>query len=152
LVPSKTRSQGPVALDDESEPEPDIVAVPGTIRDYSGEHPARPVLVVEVSDSSLSLDRARKGNLYARAGLGDYWIVNLVERVLEDLPRAGGGSVGDVRVAVRVADRARPRRISQPARGSDRFDRRARAPAVETLTHYCAGTGTQGSAQLGTSG
>ena len=61
------RSQGPVALDDESEPEPDVAVVPGTRRDYSGEHPARPVLVVEVSDSSLSLDRERKGSLYARA-------------------------------------------------------------------------------------
>ena len=77
------RSQGPVALDDESEPEPDVAVVRGTIRDFSGDHPARPVLVVEVSDSSLRLDRERKGSLYARAGLGDYWIVNLVERVLE---------------------------------------------------------------------
>ena len=77
------RSQGPVALDDESEPEPDLAVVPGMRRDYSGEHPARPVLVVEVSESSLSLDRERKGSLYARAGLGDYWIVNLVEGVLE---------------------------------------------------------------------
>ena len=77
------RSQGPVALDDESEPEPDVAVVPGTWRDYSGEHPARPVLVVEVSDSSLSFDRERKGSLYARAHVEDYWIVNLVERVLE---------------------------------------------------------------------
>jgi Uma2 family endonuclease len=77
------RSQGPLALDDESEPEPDVAVVPGTWRDYSDEHPARPVLVVEISDSSLSLDRERKGSLYARAGLDDYWIVNLVERVLE---------------------------------------------------------------------
>jgi Uma2 family endonuclease len=67
----------------ESEPEPDVAVVSGTIREYSGEHPARPVLAVEVSDSSLRLDRKRKGSLYARAGLADYWIVNLVERVLE---------------------------------------------------------------------
>ena len=77
------RSQGPVALDDESEPEPDVAVVAGSVRDYSGEHPGRPVLVVEVSESSLRLDRERKGSLYARAGLDDYWIVNLVESVLE---------------------------------------------------------------------
>jgi len=77
------RSQGPVALDDESEPEPDVAVVPGSRRDFSGEHPRRPVLVVEVSESSLSLDRQRKGSLYARAGLDDYWIVNLVEGILE---------------------------------------------------------------------
>jgi Uma2 family endonuclease len=38
---------------------------------------------VEVSDSSLSYDRRRKGSLYARAGIADYWIVNLVRRRLE---------------------------------------------------------------------
>jgi Uma2 family endonuclease len=77
------RSQGPIALDDESEPEPDVAVAPGTRRDYAGAHPARPVLVVEVSDSSLGLDRDYKGSLYARAGLTDYWILNLAERVLE---------------------------------------------------------------------
>jgi Uma2 family endonuclease len=41
------------------------------------------VLVVEVSESSLSLDRHHKESLYARAQLADYWIVNLVDRVLE---------------------------------------------------------------------
>src|SRR5438105_10904160 len=79
------RSQGPVALDDDSEPEPDVSVVAGTRRDYSREHPARPVLVVEVtaSRSRLTFDRMHKGSLYARAGLADYWIVNLVENVLE---------------------------------------------------------------------
>ena len=77
------RPQAPVALDDESEPEPDVSVVPGTFRDYVGGHPSRPVLVVEVSVSSLALDRGRKAGLYARAGLADYWIVNLVDRVLE---------------------------------------------------------------------
>ncbi|HTY76579.1 MAG TPA: Uma2 family endonuclease [Candidatus Bathyarchaeia archaeon] len=77
------RSQGPLALDDESEPEPDIAVVPGTFRDYVAAHPARPALVVEVSESSLAFDRSHKGSLYARAGLADYWIVNLVDRVLE---------------------------------------------------------------------
>ena len=77
------RAQGPVALDDESEPEPDVALVPGTVRDYRREHPAHPVLVVEVAESSLLLDRRHKGSLYARARLDDYWIVNLVDRVLE---------------------------------------------------------------------
>jgi Uma2 family endonuclease len=77
------RTQGPVALDDESEPEPDVAVVPGSFRDYAGEHPSRPVLVVEVSESSLSLDRHHKESLYARALLADYWIVNLMDRVLE---------------------------------------------------------------------
>jgi Uma2 family endonuclease len=77
------RSQGPVALDEESEPEPDVAVVRGAVRDYSGQHPSRPVLVVEVAESSLGFDRDYKGSLYARARLDDYWIVNLVDRVLE---------------------------------------------------------------------
>lgn len=77
------REQAPIALDEESEPEPDIAVVPGVRRDYRHKHPARPVLVVEVAESSLDLDREHKGSLYARAGLADYWIVNLLDRVLE---------------------------------------------------------------------
>ena len=77
------RREGPVGLDDDSEPEPDVAVVPGTPEDYSRAHPSRPVLTVEVAESSLALDRQRKGSLYARAGLGDYWVLNLVDRVLE---------------------------------------------------------------------
>jgi len=79
----EVRGQGPLALDEESEPEPDVAVVPGSFRDYVDGHPARPVLVVEVAESSLALDRDHKGSLYARAGLADCWIVNLVDRVLE---------------------------------------------------------------------
>jgi Uma2 family endonuclease len=75
--------QSPVSIDDESEPEPDVSVVPGRPLDYRDTHPSRPVLVVEVAESSLRFDRRRKGSLYARAGLPDYWIVNLVDRVLE---------------------------------------------------------------------
>jgi Uma2 family endonuclease len=77
------RTQQPVSLDDESEPEPDLVVVVGRPGDYRYAHPERPALAVEVADSSLSFDRQRKGSLYARAGIQDYWIVNLVDRVLE---------------------------------------------------------------------
>src|SRR5882672_5590943 len=55
------REEKPVALDELSEPEPDIVVVPGQIRDYVDGHPSRPVLIVEVAETSLSLDRLRKG-------------------------------------------------------------------------------------------
>jgi Uma2 family endonuclease len=77
------RIQLPVSLDDESEPEPDLVVVPGLPADYRQSHPERAALVVEVADSSLSFDREHKGSLYARAGVEDYWIVNLVDHVLE---------------------------------------------------------------------
>jgi Uma2 family endonuclease len=77
------RVQMPIALDDESEPEPDVAVVVGTHRDYAAAHPTRPALLVEVADSSLSDDRGTKAALYARAGIADYWILNLVDRVLE---------------------------------------------------------------------
>jgi Uma2 family endonuclease len=77
------RSQLPVALDDESEPEPDVVVVPGTYDDYRDAHPTRPVLIVEVADSGLAFARVDKASLYARARVPDYWVANLVEGVLE---------------------------------------------------------------------
>ena len=79
----QVRGQGPLALDEESEPEPDVAVVPGSFRDYVAGHPSRPALVVEISESSLALDRDHKGSLYARAGIIDYWIVNLVDQTLE---------------------------------------------------------------------
>src|SRR5256884_7178976 len=77
------RVQDPLALDDESAPEPDIALVRGSRADYRHAHPARPALIIEVAESSLAFDRIEKGSLYARAGIVDYWIVNLVDRVVE---------------------------------------------------------------------
>ncbi len=77
------RAQGPIGLDDDSEPEPDVAVVQGSPEDYGRAHPSRPALTVEVAESSLAVDRQHKGSLYARAGLPDYWILNLVDRVLE---------------------------------------------------------------------
>src|SRR4030095_7847700 len=60
-----------------------VVAVPGRRRGYLTAHPSRPVLIVEVAETSLALDRVRKGVLYARARISDYWVVNLVNEILE---------------------------------------------------------------------
>lgn len=79
----EVRPQGPLGLDDESEPEPDVAVVPGSVDDYRGAHPSRPVLVLEVAVSTLGFDRGHKGSLYARAGVADYWVLNLEGRVLE---------------------------------------------------------------------
>jgi Uma2 family endonuclease len=77
------RIQDPLALDDESAPEPDLAVVRGTHVDYRHGHPARAAVVIEVAESSLAFDRTQKGSLYARAGIADYWIVNLEDRVVE---------------------------------------------------------------------
>src|SRR6266436_2517400 len=65
------------------EPEPDVCVVQGSPRDYVRAHPTRPALIVEVALSGLRMARGRKAAAYARAGIADYWIVNLVDRVLE---------------------------------------------------------------------
>jgi Uma2 family endonuclease len=77
------RTQLPLALDNDSEPEPDVAVVPGVPHDYFNAHPTTAPLIVEVADSSLRLDRRFKTGLYARAGVQEYWIVNLVDEVLE---------------------------------------------------------------------
>jgi len=107
------RMEGPIGLDDESEPEPDVAVVTGSVDDYAREHPSRPVLTVEIAESSLALDRRHKGSLYARAGLQDYWILNLVDRVLEVYrrPVADAGAPFGWRYADRVVLDATARAI-----------------------------------------
>ena len=77
------RMQGPLELGPHSEPEPDVAVVVGTRDQYAKRHPTTAALIVEVSDTTLLSDRTRKASLYARAGIADYWIVNLVDRRLE---------------------------------------------------------------------
>jgi Uma2 family endonuclease len=75
--------QSPIILGHRSEPEPDVCVVRGSPRDYVDAHPRRPALIVEVAQSGLQIARGRKAAVYARARIADYWIVNLVDRVLE---------------------------------------------------------------------
>ena len=77
------RAQLPLALGSDSEPEPDVAVVAGSTRDYRDAHPRAAMLVVEVADTTLAHDRDVKGSLYARAGVPEYWILNLTERHLE---------------------------------------------------------------------
>ena len=78
----RVRVQLPLSLDAMSEPEPDLAVVEGGLRDYLADHPASALLVVEVADTTLRFARD-KGGLYARDGIREYWIVNLVDRCLE---------------------------------------------------------------------
>ena len=78
---AKVSIQQPIAAWDDSEPEPDVSVLP--IGDYSALHPNCALLVIEVADSSLEYDRHTKGPLYAASSVNEYWIVNLVERIVE---------------------------------------------------------------------
>ena len=76
-------SQLPVALDDDSEPEPDIAVVPRDQGAYRDAHPSHAVLIVEVADSSYRTDHDYKASLYARARVPEYWIIDLVHDGVE---------------------------------------------------------------------
>src|SRR5215470_5703751 len=77
------QTQSPIILDDRSEPEPDVCVVRGSPREYVDAHPTHPALVVEIADSGLRMARGRKAAAYARAGVTDYWILDLINRTLE---------------------------------------------------------------------
>ena len=79
------RQQLPVTLSARREPEPDGVIVRGRIEDYETRHPtaADCLICIEVADSSLEYDRTIKCQMYAAAGLPEYWLVNIPDRLVE---------------------------------------------------------------------
>ncbi|HLL16121.1 MAG TPA: Uma2 family endonuclease [Pyrinomonadaceae bacterium] len=77
--------RNPIRLDDFSEPEPDIALL--RLRDdfYRDAHPtpADVLLIIKVADTTLAYDRQVKAPLYAKAGVGETWIINLTEEQIE---------------------------------------------------------------------
>ena len=80
------RVQHPIALPGAaSDPEPDLAVVSGTPRAYQARHPQPQeiLLLVEVSNTTLTFDRGPKAAAYAAAGIREYWVLNLSDRRLE---------------------------------------------------------------------
>jgi|SRR5262245_7911140 len=75
------RIQMPLVLGQTSDPEPDLAVVAGSPRDYSA-HPTTALLVIEVADTSLDMDTGAKAQLYAAAGIADYWVIDLNNRLV----------------------------------------------------------------------
>ena len=73
------RLQAPLALDDDSEPEPDISVVKGKWDDWTKAHPGTAHLVVEVAVTTRVIDES-KADIYAEAGIAEYWIVRPEDR------------------------------------------------------------------------
>jgi Uma2 family endonuclease len=67
----------------DSEPEPDVMVCSNPELEAYGAEETKPLLVLEVSDSSLGRDLDEKAILYAKAKVPEYWVVNLVDGVLE---------------------------------------------------------------------
>jgi Uma2 family endonuclease len=78
---ARVRVQLPFVAADDSVPEPDIAVVEP--RDYDDAHPEKAFLVIEVADSSLAVDRGDRAALYAESAIPEYWIVNLVDDLVE---------------------------------------------------------------------
>jgi Uma2 family endonuclease len=78
------RKEDPVRIPTYDEPEPDIAIVRGSDADYRHRIPdvGDVGLLLEVTRTNVSADR-QQGNLYGRAGVPVYWIVNLVDRQIE---------------------------------------------------------------------
>jgi Uma2 family endonuclease len=99
----KVRFQSALTLPD-GEPEPDVAICIGPNRRYATRLPtaADARIVIEVSDSTLTRDRGIKLQSYARAGVPEYWIVNLVERQIEiySQPDAANARYGEPRIVM----------------------------------------------------
>lgn len=101
------RIQAPLALSDDSEPEPDLAVVPGALEDYDEDHPTTALLVVEVADSSLARDKDQKIPLYARCGIPEAWLLNLPARSLTIYRDPQGGRYRSHQI-LRIGDSVAP--------------------------------------------
>jgi Uma2 family endonuclease len=93
------RVQDPILLSDLTEPEPDVALLRPREDFYSGGHP-RPedvLLVVEVAETSLSIDRNAKVPLYALSGIPDAWVVDLAGASITTYSRPEGGTYRETR-------------------------------------------------------
>jgi Uma2 family endonuclease len=88
-----------------SEPEPDLIVLRRPFDDFDDANPspADLQLVVEVSDSTLAFDLTRKSALYARAGIQEYWVVDLVNArlIVHREPRPEDSGFASIRIVGR---------------------------------------------------
>lgn len=88
------RSHSPFAALEDSEPEPDVSV--SKRRKSNAYHPSHALLVVEVADSSLRIDRQIKAAIYAENGAPEYWIVDVRKKVVYVFSKPKGGTYADV--------------------------------------------------------
>lgn len=76
------RCQMSFNVGEDTDPGPDLAVVVGGRKDYAMEAPRAALLLVEVAESSLFIDTTTKAEKYATAGVQDYWVIDVVSRVL----------------------------------------------------------------------
>lgn len=92
-------TNGPIRLDDENEPEPDIYVRPRSMP-LSEVHGADSLLVIEIASTSHAHDFGRKQPMYARFGAAELWIIDAVKEVT--VVHRGPGADGSWREMVRT--------------------------------------------------
>ncbi|SRR6266498_295148 len=108
-----TAVQNPVRLDDLSEPQPDLMLLKPTPDFYRKRHPQPEdvYLLIEVSDTTLALDREEKLPAYGRAGIVEVWIVNLIDQTIE-IHREPHFTGYGAKTVLRAGDKAKPQPFS----------------------------------------
>jgi Uma2 family endonuclease len=86
-----------------NEPQPDLVVYPPDACNDDSERPEAPevLLVVEISESSLSFDRGRKARVYANGGVREYWVVDVAGERVEVRRAPSDGAWTQTRIAQR---------------------------------------------------
>ena len=86
--------QSNIRLGKSSMPQPDIAVVRFLPESFQNRLPSQADarLVVEVADTSTDIDLGRKLELYAQAGIPEYWVFNLAAEILEVFTQPQGGS------------------------------------------------------------
>ena len=108
------RNQQSFNVGTKNDPGPDLAIVPGAIRDYATQAPIVAVLIVEVADSSLTTDTTTKAELYATAGVPEYWVIDLEHRQLivfrdpQSLPQGLGATAYRTHLTLGPTDRVSP--------------------------------------------
>lgn len=75
------RCQMPLHTNEMNDPYPDIAVLAGSPRDWTA-HPTTALLVIEVADNSVNVDRNEKAERYASANVPDYWILDVTGHFL----------------------------------------------------------------------
>jgi Uma2 family endonuclease len=80
----RLRAQNPVRLDNHSEPQPDFAVLKPRKDGYRTAHPGPgdTLLVIELASTSLAYDIGKKQRAYAKAGIPEYWVVDLTGKQL----------------------------------------------------------------------
>ena len=111
--PFWVKIEATVRLNDFSGPEPDVAVLSGPPSPPALQAPA-PLLIVEISETTLQYDRVEKASLYAANAIGDYWVADVIGRQVEvfrdpvrDASRSHGWGYGQINV-FRLHDRVTP--------------------------------------------